>query len=216
MVNIYRFFYCCLLFSLTACQQMAVRDISPPSIDHWLASGKVSVLIDRERYPLAERSQQTLRFNWQQQSEDFVIQLSGNFGFGTTSIRKKGNLVFIERGGEVLDSASDPEQLLLQTTGIKLPISGMRYWILGLASTTGSPNSSNFDPPPLHTRSSLGCDTEECKIQNFQDKGWSIDVRSVHSIDQFILPNRLTASNEGISLKVAVSDWSSTTYGSTL
>lgn len=168
----------------------------------WQANGKVSVFVDKSIYPHAERSQQTLIFTWQQHNDNFLISLSGSFGFGKTLIRQQDGIVSIERGNKVLGRANDPERLLTDTTGLHLPIAGLQYWILGLPST-----AINL---PLHTNASLGCDnTNEapCAIPDFHDQGWEVVIRSTQSVGAQVLPRRLKASVEGISLNAVINQW---------
>lgn len=169
---------------------------------NWQANGKVSVLVDKNIYPQAERSQQTLIFTWQQNNDNFLISLSGSFGLGKTLIRKQNGIVSIERGNKILGRANDPERLLTDTTGLHLPIAGLRYWILGLPATA-------IDLP-LHTSASLGCNNANeapCAIPDFLDQGWEIMIRSTQSVGAQILPRRLKASVEGISLNAVINQW---------
>ena len=95
---------------LAGCQNIFLAQKKATGLDayYWEASGKVSVTIDPQIYPQSETRQQTLQFSWLQTGDDFLIELSGNFGFGKTNIRKAGDLVYVERGGEILDSAGQP------------------------------------------------------------------------------------------------------------
>lgn len=205
-----------VLLVLSACQQLPTRDSGTPTADYWQASGKVSVLVDRAIYPNTENQQQTVRFDWRQLDQDFVIELSGSLGFGKASIIKTGNSVSVIRGGKTLNTASNPEQLLLKTTGLQLPISGMRYWIMGFPS-------DHFSEPDakLHTRASLDCNTqidsaqandanaENCSIASFTDQSWTIAVLDTHQLESHVLPQRLKAITTGIKLNVVINQWRS-------
>jgi outer membrane lipoprotein LolB len=70
---------------------------------------------------------------WEQQADDFHLRIAGPFGVGTTEISgREGQVRVRAKGVDVLTDA--PEQLLLETTGWPLPLTALRYWVLGAPS----------------------------------------------------------------------------------
>ncbi len=76
---------------------------------------------------------QSGHFIWQEDAahQKFYLELSGPLGLGATSLSNEtGPVVLTLSSGKTI-VADSPEDLLQNTLGWSMPVSGMGYWILG-------------------------------------------------------------------------------------
>ena len=69
---------------------------------------------------------------WRQQAESFDIRLNGTLGIAVAHVWGGSRGVTIEIPGEGRFEADSASQLLLQHTGLSLPIESLVYWVRGI------------------------------------------------------------------------------------
>lgn len=69
--------------------------------------------------------------HWLQVGNRFDIRISGPLGVGAMRIAGTPNAVRVRTSKKTYET-SDPERLLQQELHMSLPVSGLRYWALGL------------------------------------------------------------------------------------
>ena len=76
----------------------------------------------------------TLSFSllWRQQSESFDIRLNGTLGVAIAHVWGGAGGVTIDVPGEGRFQADSASALLLQHTGVSLPIESLVYWVRGI------------------------------------------------------------------------------------
>lgn len=68
---------------------------------------------------------------WEQEGEHFRLRIAGPFGAGALSVDGTSQRVAIK--GRDLDLVTDdPQQVLAERTGWRLPLDALRWWVLGL------------------------------------------------------------------------------------
>lgn len=171
----------------------------------WFSAGKIA-LHDGDRHT-------TLRFSWRQHYDDYQLTLNGSFGLGALTITKKKGLIRLWKGRissaqqrliAPLDSADSAEQLLETHTGLRFPLSLLRYWATG-------------QPAPGHAYRTLTSATDtntatETGLRNFQQAGWHIQyVRAFDTDDQRAsLPKKMRIEKREQRIIIAFSNWSVT------
>ena len=193
-------------------------------LDHapaeWSADGKIALRTDEHS--------SVMRIQWQQSNNAFHIVLSGNFGLGAITLANtgansgnsntdvglwKGRLSPAQLADhEPLRVAGSAEDMLLLETGWRLPVSLLRYWVLGLPSPEAS-NETATKPdiaPPQTTQ-----------LPGFSQAGWTVSYPAVTVVDGLALPRKMRvradstatmAPTEGqasstVSIKASFSDW---------
>lgn len=164
-----RLFACsCLALTLTACQTMTTiqpqKQQQQQTLEDFYLQGKIGV-----RTPQQSGS---AFYTWQQQQEQFNIELTGILGIGRTIISNETGKVSLQNSqvGEIY--ADTPEELLLQATGWSAPISHLKYWV---------------NAKPATTNAIIQYDNAKRPTQISED-GWSVELE--YNTDK--LPNRLT------------------------
>lgn len=124
MKNMTMFAISSIVITLTACQSLPFQQEKP---DQFALKGKIGV-----RTPQQTGS---AFYTWQQQQDQFDIQLTGILGIGKTHIQGKAGAVSLSNAQVGVIEASTPEELLLQATGWYAPISHLKSWIQAKSAT---------------------------------------------------------------------------------
>ncbi|MEN8281893.1 lipoprotein insertase outer membrane protein LolB [Acinetobacter gerneri] len=111
-------------------------------------------------------------FTWQQDHEDFDIQLSGILGIGKTIIEGKSGEVTLNSSKTGLIQAESPEELLERATGWVAPITDIVSWVQARPATTDAKIAKD----------------EADRISKIEEDGWTVDLSYN---DKETLPNKL-------------------------
>lgn len=77
------------------------------------------------------------RFFWQQNSpEDYRLLLTNPFGGTQLDLHVQPDVVQLTDSKGRQYTATDPEQLIAELTGMKIPLNNLRQWIIGLPGET--------------------------------------------------------------------------------
>src|SRR5690606_22265197 len=69
---------------------------------------------------------------WQQRGNEYSLKITAPFGRGLLAIEGSDAGVIMRDGDGRTASAASPEALIWQQTGWYIPVSELRYWIVGL------------------------------------------------------------------------------------
>lgn len=111
-------------------------------------------------------------FTWQQQQDDFDIELSGILGVGKTQISGSSGEVTLNSAKTGLITANTPEELLQRATGWQAPITHLVDWVQARPATHNAQiNRDNQQRP-----------------SQILEEGWTVDLSYN---DNATLPNKL-------------------------
>lgn len=161
------------------------------AISGWDVRGRVSISTDTN-------GGQADLFWSQKNSQHYDIRLVAPFGGGSSHLqgRPQGVVLTLSDGSEVFDQ--NPDALLERVEGWHFPVSGLRYWMLGLPS----PQSAS---QILHW-------TEQGYPQVFEQDGWRIEIRDYTQVDAYTLPKKLFINRrndeEEVDVRLVFGRWS--------
>ena len=183
----------CALLSACAAVPLSVPLASTPwpsrqatlnALHYWDASGRIAVVNEQNGWHAS--------LHWIQQGPNYVIELFGPLGQGRLTIQGNPKTVSVQTSdGQVL-SAVAPEQLLEQTTGMRVPINGLIYWLRGL-------------PDPAQ-QSELSGD-QQGRLTRLEQGGWVIEYPVYAEVAQLELPTRIQAQRDQLKVKVVIERW---------
>ncbi|UTF61322.1 lipoprotein insertase outer membrane protein LolB [Gilvimarinus sp. DA14] len=160
------------------------------ALEKWQLQGKLGVRLPDDNG--------SARLSWQQHNDSFFISLSGPLGQGRVEINGEPGRVVLRDGEHAPISAESPEALIFQATGWDLPVSALRYWVLGLpvADTEVTQLSYRDDQLP----------------ERFSQLGWQLHFKRYYQQQGLWLPSLLSATTqtpggENIRLTVAINQW---------
>lgn len=111
-------------------------------------------------------------FTWEQQQDNFDIELSGALGIGKTHIQGTPGQVTLNSAKTGLIHASSPEELLEKATGWQAPITDLVHWVLAQPATASAQIEKDAQQRPTQ----------------FIEDGWTVNL-SYNDAAQ--LPNKL-------------------------
>ncbi len=149
----------------------------------WFFSGRIALSNEKESLSLS--------ISWNHNNKHDKIELAGSFGQGRTifEITEKG--IGIDDGEKRLQFVGSADVLVARHVGIKIPISALKYWVLGLVK------------PDTHF---VG---EE---NGFLQSEWRVQYQQMQLVDGDALPKkikfeRIEPRNE--KLKLIIDHWES-------
>lgn len=135
---------------------------------------------------------------WQQTGETFNLRIAGPFGAGALSMQGTPALVAI-RGKDIDLTTTEPELVLAERTGWRLPMASLRWWVLGLPA-----------PPAVAPAAERIAFDAEGRALDFQQNGWTLRYSGYRAFDGnsegvATLPARIEATQT-----TASGDWMAT------
>ncbi|HID49073.1 MAG TPA: outer membrane lipoprotein LolB [Chromatiales bacterium] len=167
-------------------QAWEARQQSLARLSQWRMSGRVSIVRGSESWHLNVR--------WRQAGDRFDIFLSGPFGAGQARLAGTAEQVMLYDSEQRSYTASSPERLLYDHTGIYMPVSGLRYWVLGLP-----------DPGKNHDREVVLDDYG--RLTELRQRDWQVSLGEYVEVDQVQLPERLEIRRNDVTVRLVVDDW---------
>ncbi|MDX1605371.1 MAG: lipoprotein insertase outer membrane protein LolB [Candidatus Competibacterales bacterium] len=154
-----------------------------PLPEHWTLDGRLA-LSD------AARSWQA-SLHWEQRGAHYRIDLVGPLGQGRLAIRGGPDGVSLETERETLH-AEDPDELLARATGLRLPVRGLRYWVLGRPAPAAPARPVTDD---------------QGRLRRLQQSGWYLTYPNYITVEGRPMPQRIRAEREALDLRVLITRW---------
>ncbi|MCE3045230.1 lipoprotein insertase outer membrane protein LolB [Legionella sp. 16cNR16C] len=130
--------------------------------------------------------------NWVQRGmSNYQIRLFGPLGSGTVLIQKQGGQVSF-RDGPKSATSSNAEQLLLQQTGVRLPVTSLYYWVRGVPAP-GKVQTAVKDPSGYLTLLRQG--------------GYTIQYLGYTKSGNAYLPSQIKLQGNGVFIKFVIKRW---------
>ncbi|MDZ7662060.1 lipoprotein insertase outer membrane protein LolB [Thiohalophilus sp.] len=155
------------------------------ALDSWRVKGRVAIINGTEAWHL--------NVIWRQQDDEYHIELWGPFGSGRVQLEGDAQGVRLVDSHRRTYYARDPESLLYEHTGVKMPVSGLRYWILGLTDPQQDQQQPRRD--------------ERDRLASVQQGSWYVNFRRYTRLGQVVLPDRLWVDKDDLQVKLVVDDW---------
>ncbi len=154
-------------------------------LQHWQASGRVAVR------SAVDGGSATL--HWRQAPEEFTLRLHGPFGQGSVLIEGHSESVSLRRANGQVTRAGSAEALLSQELGWSVPVSVMRYWILGR-------------PAPDYPVSELQINASGL-LGRMNQAGWQVVYKGYRDAGEGSLPAKFELRREALLVRVVLSEW---------
>lgn len=156
------------------------------ALERWQLDGRVAVAAGSDGFSGSLR--------WRQSGERSEIELRGPLGSGTIAIRVDGNeLSVADERGQTLDGAEARDYILRSIGGdVPLPITEMRYWLVGVPA------------PGAAYQESIGADQ---RLARLEQQDWRVAYSTYRGVGGVVLPSRVEMTTEGLRLRLVVADW---------
>ncbi len=163
------------------------RQLQLTALQSWQLSARLIVSTEEEAWQLD--------VIWQQQVDNYEIQISGPFGMGKVRLQGSEDGVFLYDGEGRAYYAQEPEHLLLEHTGVFMPVTSLYYWVRGLPDST-------IDAVLIPQLDAWG------RLTHLRQNGWSVDMKRYAQVDALQLPDKLfIRSDQDIEVRMVVDKW---------
>ncbi len=137
----------------------------------------------------------SLKVRWQQMADGYNIMLIGPLGSGQVQLRgRDGDGVTLRNADNETFRADNVESLLYQQTGLRMPVSGLRYWILGL------PDASV--PEEKYTLLD-----EQGRLLELKQANWHVEYLDYQQVADLSLPEKMNLSSGDIEVRLIIDHW---------
>ena len=172
--------------SPTAPDVWAARQSTLARLTQWQADGRIGVVNGQDGWHAS--------FQWAQQDPTYRIDIIGPLGQGRITIQGDEREVSIQTQDGQRSTAPDPDLLLEQTLGLRLPVTGLRYWVRGLPAP---------GPTALLQTDAAG------RLTRLEQNGWVIEYPSYapSSVFNLDLPERIVARRLDLGVKLVIEQW---------
>ncbi len=171
-------------------QRWQQRQQQLSNLPDWQMKGRMVVANGVELWALS--------VDWEQRGDQYVIFLSGPFGAGKVQLAGSAKGVLLRDSDNQVFYASTPEELLLDHTGIAMPLSYLRFWILGLLQS-GSKLAANNVKFDKHGR-----------LESLTREQWDVRFKRYTKTDNVSveLPDKIFIhKGEDVEVRIVVGEW---------
>lgn len=155
------------------------------AIEQWTAVGKLGVQSAQDSWSAG--------LNWRQGRDSYRLRLSGPLGQGLMELRGSPGLVEMHTSDDGVYRARTAEELMQAHVGWRVPLSGLRYWILGRPDPQARIVDLELDPGG--------------RLAEFRQLGWHIRYERYGEFDGIALPTKLTLENSRMRAKLVLRSW---------
>lgn len=156
------------------------------TLDNWTLYGKISFQ--------SSNNKQQASFHWEQQNENFDIQLSGPFGAGKVRISGSPDLIVLRKPGEADQVFHDQEDLL--NAGWEFPVEEIPFWVRGISAPMHKIEAWHFDAG---------------RLSSLQQDGWLLEFPhyQTYAIDaqEWVLPRKILLHRDDLKIIVIAKKW---------
>jgi outer membrane lipoprotein LolB len=176
-----------LIGLLVSCSQVPLKPETPFQLSERDYLYKIADWSFSGRLAMSDKSNSlSASVVWKHQKHQDQIELAGPFGRGRTLISLTENSVVIDDGDERLNYYGNVDDIVTQQLGLRLPVSALKYWVLGLVE----PNIdyTNFE-------------------NGFLQSGWKIQYQQMQFVENNQLPRKLKIEKHKSKLKLIIQHW---------
>ncbi len=161
------------------------RKIALSNLTHWKLSGRFGAKNISDSW--------SGNINWLQQQNRYQINISGPLSTGSVEISGDEYSSELYVSEEESYGASNAEELLESHTGLRLPMSNLRYWLIGLPSPTSLLESIEFD--------------EFGRLKKVAQQGWAVTFKRYSYVNDVELPNKIFLVNHEFDVRLVIQSW---------
>lgn len=148
------------------------------ALDRWYFEGRLAFVDERESVSVS--------VNWRHSSQVDEIELSGPLAQGRVRISVGGDVVIIDDGETRRELQGDVDLMVEEGLGISLPVSALRFWVLGMSR----PEFAVTEQP-----------------SGFFQLGWLVMFQEMFQVERVALPRKMSVQRDKTRIKLFVDRW---------
>jgi len=128
---------------------------------------------------------------WRQENEQYRMQLVAPLGQGSLQLEGDNQQVELRTSEGKSAVSSDPDTLILTELGWRVPVSALRYWVLGLAA----PGPAEWELDAFG------------RLHHLKQSGWEVEFLDYAMQGTTELPSRLFVTNHQARVRLVIKRW---------
>lgn len=153
------------------------------SVTDWDLRGRISVDTGEDAYQG--------RFNWRQDDNEMRLVIRGPLGAGAVQIMGSDDTLTVRARGESWQM-QDPEIELSELLGWWLPVTSLRYWLLG------APDARFTDDGSVYSNGLL---------TSLAQRAWRLEYTRYDLAGDLLVPRSIELKHAPLALTVTIDDW---------
>ena len=154
------------------------------NVESWQFKGRIAVKAGDEGF--------NGKFNWEQKGDAFSATVGGPLGMGTVRIEGDGQVMSLTDKDGVETVLQDAELELRWRYGWTIPITSLRYWVLGIPDP-GKPSTTEFN--------------DEGNLSHLEQGGWIVEISRYREGGGQQMPRTLSATNPDTRVRMVIDRW---------
>ncbi len=161
------------------------RQASLRALKKWRLNASLSVTKSKQNW--------IIRVLWDQDGDNYTLRLNAPLGQGAALLTGTKDGVIMRTGNNETFKAQTPDELVVKTLNMELPITNLHYWIRGI-------------PAPDH--SVLKYDLyKDGHLHNLEQSGWSVEYSPYVEVENIFLPKKIYLDHKDLEVKIVVTQW---------
>lgn len=162
----------------------AIVSADRAAITRWQFRGRVSLTQGAQGWHAG--------LDWQTSNDRYRLQVSGPLGQGALLLTGNSDGVTLVDSEGRIYTAPDAESLLQQATGWQLPVSGLKYWVRGLAAPESAARATHDD---------------QGYLTELMQSGWTITYQRYHDVSGSAWPAKLRLERGDLAVRLVIDQW---------
>jgi len=154
------------------------------SLERWRLNGRIALRSEERGWQAG--------IAWRQAGAEYAIRLTGPMGQGTLHLRGDGERLVVTTGDGESRIDGDAETLLYQELGMHVPISALRYWVIGLPA------------PELPATIELD---DYGRLASLRQAEWRVTFPAYRPTGERQLPQKVFVTNHQASVRLVIDRW---------
>lgn len=164
---------------LTSAERQKLYDIGA-----WAMDGRIAVDAEGDAWHAG--------FSWRHDTREDVLRIAGPLGQGAVDIVVRGQWIRITHSDGTSEVSDQSAELLYARLGVAVPLSALRYWVLGVPEP-GNEHVLRYDATG--------------QLRALRQDGWNVIYERYTAEGDWVLPKKILISQSEIKLKIIVDQW---------
>ncbi|MCG6970480.1 MAG: lipoprotein insertase outer membrane protein LolB [Gammaproteobacteria bacterium] len=165
---------------------LALRQQTLADVSAWVFNGRLSLKTADDAW--------TGKVRWRQDGKQFRLHFSAPTGQGAVQLMSNPQFGVEMRTAEgAVQYADDAETLLYDHTGWRLPVSGLRLWVVGLPNGEEKISQLSFD--------------DQGRIETLAQYQWRIQYLQYRKVNGHDLPRKIQLQNADLDMRIVIDHW---------
>lgn len=129
---------------------------------------------------------------WCQNNNKTTLELTGPMQIGSVLIRYRYGELWIRESKDQLSISHYPERLLQSRLGFSVPLTALRFWLMGL-----------YEPGANYSLEM----NDDGSLNRLRQHQWVVEYDKYSFVDGYQLPGKIKLTKDAVSLKIIVDHW---------